>query len=132
MSIQHLTIVICDRCKTEARFEADGPGEPQWWLNYALAWPAHVTPYTGWRETLQDVLPSVMVCSDCLTDEEREQATEMRLHWQASGHMPLRPPRRWRVRGPGHRRHAPPERSLGSAALRAQAQTRRAQRRARP
>ena len=72
LGIQHLTIVTCDRCKTEARYDAADGHRWDWTSRYAVAWPAEVTPYTG-DYSEQHALAGALVCSDCLTDAEREQ-----------------------------------------------------------
>jgi hypothetical protein len=73
MGIEYLTVVTCDRCKRESRY--DSRGDERWRSDWADLWPATVAPYGelylygGARD---------VVCADCLTDAEREQLAETR------------------------------------------------------
>ena len=81
MGIQYLTLVTCERCSKEARYDArgyDSEAEQALQSEWALCWPTSVTPVralpTHGMETL--------VCRDCLTDAEMTQLTERRLAFE--------------------------------------------------
>jgi hypothetical protein len=89
MSIEHLTVVTCDRCKREERYERDdweGASAPDW----AVYWPEAVTPamvtpiFLGAAyEPVVERRPFGVVCADCLTEAERQQLTERRAQEEA-------------------------------------------------
>jgi hypothetical protein len=68
MGIEHVTIVTCDRCKRETRY--DSTSDP--YLGHEWAWlsPATVTPY-GHHPPHRGT--EGLICASCLTDAEREQ-----------------------------------------------------------
>jgi hypothetical protein len=77
MSVEHYTVITCDRCAKERRYEAGlRSAEGDW----AEVWPAQATPlnHTPGRGEGYALVPTDTVCLDCLTDDEREQFAEQR------------------------------------------------------
>jgi hypothetical protein len=83
MSIKYLTIVTCDRCKGETRY--DTHDERDWRVDWAWLSPATITPY-GERPPHRG--RESLICDRCLTDDEREQLTETRMRVQSDETFP--------------------------------------------
>ena len=79
-----LTIVTCDRCKGETRY--DTHADRRWQTDWASVWPATIAPY-GDRPPISG--SANIVCDRCLTDAEREQLAETRLCLQYDETFPF-------------------------------------------
>jgi hypothetical protein len=84
MGIEHLTIVTCDRCKSEFRY--DSCRDRDWYTDWASLWPARIASYGG-RPAMSAA--EVIVCADCLTDVERGQLAESRVRLQVEAEIPF-------------------------------------------
>jgi hypothetical protein len=77
MGIKHLTIVTCDRCKGETRYDSYAD---RWRAEWTSAWPASIAPY---GEHPPRSAAESIICASCLTDTEREQLKETLIRLQA-------------------------------------------------
>jgi hypothetical protein len=90
MTVQYEVVVTCDRCGSESRHSADADDRraPAWWSEYAVVWPSEVGPYRGY--TYPHLRPrEELVCSSCLTGEEREQLADATLKLDQHEAFPL-------------------------------------------
>jgi hypothetical protein len=82
--IEHLTIVTCDRCNSETRYDAST--DRRWQADWASTRPATIVPYGERppRSTAESI-----ICASCLTDAEREQLEQTRLCLQYDEQFPF-------------------------------------------
>jgi hypothetical protein len=85
---QVLTIMTCDRCGKEQRFDnTEGDFDPhevrEFQADWASEWPATVAPY-GWYPYRGH--STRHVCEGCLTDAERE---EIVMHREQADEIPF-------------------------------------------
>jgi hypothetical protein len=85
MGEEHVTVITCDRCGVESRYEGWGCDEEQRFrIEWAAFWPTTVTPVRDrppWSSKL-------LVCPGCLTDTEKEQLVEVVRDLQVEEEIP--------------------------------------------
>ena len=84
MGIEHVTIMTCDRCDKESRY--DSYGDRGWESDWASLVPATVAPL-GYGSPISS--SKGIICESCLTDAERKQLAETHVRLQYDEAFPF-------------------------------------------